>query len=304
LVAFLYHLRHNQAINPKGFRMSDGIVVTGATGNVGSAVVEELQNLSIPVRVALRNPDTATGLQGKGVEIVPFDFLNPATFAPTFAGQKRLLLVRPPALGNAKKEIIPALEAAVAVGIHQIVFLSVQGAERNRFIPHAHIEAWIRASGVNYTFLRAGFFMQNLATTHRAEIRDLDEIAVPMGTAKTAFVDTRDVAAVAVKAFTQPDSAKPAYTLTGSEALDYSQIAAMLSTELGRTIRYPNPSLFTFIRRQRAAGHPWDFVFVMVGLYMATRFGGAPTLTHDVAQVLGRPPILFEQFARDYREVW
>lgn len=284
--------------------MSHGIVVTGATGTVGSAVVAELQQMGISVRVAVRTPEKVRHSGNEGVELVPFDFLNPSTFAPTFAGQKRFFLVRPPALGNAKKEIIPALQAAVAAGVEQIVFLSVQGAERHRFIPHAHIETWIRASEVKYTFLRAGFFMQNLATTHRPDIRDHDEIIVPMGNAPTAFIDTRDVAAVATRALTQPESAQPTYTLTGSEALDYSQVATMLSTELGRTIRYNNPSLFTFIRRQRAAGHSWDFVFVMVGLYMATRFGGASTLTNDVAQVLGRPPILFEQFARDYRGAW
>jgi uncharacterized protein YbjT (DUF2867 family) len=284
--------------------MGDSIVVTGATGNVGSAVVQELRTMGIPVRVAVRNPEMVRHSGNEGVDLVPFDFLNPATFAPTFAGQKRLLLVRPPALGNAKKEIIPALQAAVAEGIQQIVFLSVQGAERNSFIPHAHIEKWIQGASIGYTFLRAGFFMQNLATTHRAEIRDYNEIIVPMGSAKTAFVDARDVAAVAAQALTQPEATQQAYNLTGSEALDYTQVAAALSTELGRTIRYTDPSLFTFIRRQRAAGHPWDFVFVMVGLYMATRFGGAPTLTNDVAQVLGRPPILFEQFVRNYRGVW
>lgn len=284
--------------------MSHGIVVTGATGNVGGAVVAELEQIGIPVRVAVRTPERVRRSGNEGIDFVPFDFLNPSTFAPTFAGQKRLFLVRPPALGNAKKEIIPALQAAVAAGVEQIVFLSVQGAERNRFIPHAQIEAWIRAEGVKYTFLRAGFLMQNLATTHRAEIRDHDEIIVPMGNATTAFVDVRDVAAVATRALIQPESAQPVYALTGSEALNYSQVAAMLSAELGRTIRYPNPSLFTFIRRQRAAGHPWEFVFVMVGLYMATRFGGAPTLTNDVAQVLGRPPIQFEQFARDHRGMW
>jgi len=184
------------------------------------------------------------------------------------------------------------------------VFLSIQGVEQNRMVPHFKIEAAIRELGFDYTFLRASFFMQNLRTTYQAEIRDHNEIAVPVGKSKTSFVDVRDLGAVAVRALTEPGYQNKQYTLTGSEALDYEQVAAFLSDALGRTIRYTRPSVISFVAKQLAQKHPLDYTIVLAGLYTITRFGNASEVTHDVQTLLGRPPILFKQFANDYRAAW
>ena len=146
--------------------------------------------------------------------------------------------------------------------------------------------------------------MQNLSTTHRAEIRDHDEIAVPVGNGKTGFVDVRDIAAVAVRALTYPVTENHAYTLTGGAALDYYQAAETLSHALGRTIRDSNPSLLSFVCRQVFAGRPLRFTLVMAALYTMTRLGNAAEVTADVRDLLGREPITLDQFAYDYRNCW
>jgi uncharacterized protein YbjT (DUF2867 family) len=280
------------------------ILVTGAPGNVGTEVVRELRKLGVPFRVGARNPEKANKILGEDIDIVYFDFLKPETYTQTFEGVERLFLVRPPLLSNVQRDIAPAIWAAVGAGVKHIVFLSIQGVEQNHVVPHYKIEQLILQTGVHYTFLRASFFMQNLTTTHVAEIRDHSEIVLPVGNAKTSFIDVRDIATVAVCTLTEEGHMDKKYTLTGAEALDYDQVARKLSAALERPIRYTNPSIFTFIRGQMAQGQKLMFVLIMTALYTITRFGNAKEVTPDVQRILGRSPILFDQFAEDHRVYW
>jgi uncharacterized protein YbjT (DUF2867 family) len=283
--------------------MSSTILITGATGTVGEAVVRQLQDQQIDCRVAVRQPDRAQALFGDRVEAVQFDFLDSATFPSTFDGITRLFLVRPPALSDVK-QIAPALAAAKAAGVEQVVFLSLLGVERNRIVPHAAIERYIQELELPFTFLRAGFFMQNLSTTHREDIQQRDDIFLPAGSGKTSFIDARDIAAVAVLALTKPGHTSKAYPLTGNQALDYFQVAEILTEVLDRPIRYSRPGLLKFIWTMRDRGLSLDFVLVMAGIYTTTRFGLAKTITPNVKQLLGRSPISLRQFVEDYQSVW
>jgi uncharacterized protein YbjT (DUF2867 family) len=284
--------------------MSAEILVTGAPGNVGSEVVKGLQAQGIPFRIGAFDVDMARQAHGDDLDVTHFDFLKPDTFAPTFDGIKRLFLVRPPALADVPKEIAPALQAGLDAGVKQIVFLSLQGVESQRVVPHYKIEQFILSSGADYTFLRASFFMQNLSTALRQEIRQQRTITVPVGKGKTSFIDVRDIGAVAVLALTGDTLYKKTPTLTGSEALDYYQVAEIMTRELGIPIRYTNPNPVSFFFRQTRTGSKLDYAFVTTMLYTITRFGNAKTVTPDVEQLLGRPPIPFEQFVRDFRTVW
>ena len=176
------------------------ILVTGATGTVGSVVCRELESQSVPVRAAVRTPDQFGGIAD---ETVRFDFTDPTTYHETFAGVDSMFLVRPPALSRVRRDIVPALAAAVGAGVDHVVFLSVIGADRNPLVPHARIESWLDESGIETTYLRASFFMQNLLTEHRREI-EAGELRIPAGRGETSFVDARDVAAVGAKALTEP----------------------------------------------------------------------------------------------------
>jgi uncharacterized protein YbjT (DUF2867 family) len=283
--------------------MSSTILVTGATGTVGQAVVQQLQQQQIGCRVAVRQPERVPAWFGDRIEAVRFDFLDPSTFAAAFSGITRLFLVRPPALSQIQ-QIAPALDAAKAAGVKQIVFLSLLGVERIRVVPHAAIERYIQQLDMPYTFLRAGFFMQNLSTTHRDDIRLHHDLFVPAGNGKTSFIDARDIAAVAAVALTQPGHTPKIYTLTGNESFTYFQVAEMLTKALDRPIRYSHPSLFKFIRVMQTRGLPLDFILVMAGIYTTTRFGWADRITPDVERLLGRSPISLQQFIHDHQSVW
>ncbi|MFW5709632.1 MAG: SDR family oxidoreductase [Chloroflexota bacterium] len=284
--------------------METRILVTGAPGNVGTEVVKGLIKKGAPLRIGAYSVEGARQTFGDEVEIVHFDFLKPETFRQTFAGVDRLFLVRPPALSNVERDIAPAIWAAVGAGVKHIVFLSIQGVENNKVVPHYKIEQLVLQTGVSHTFLRASFFMQNLSTTHRSEIRDTNEIAVPVGKAKTSFIDARDIAAVAVRALTESGHENQRYTLTGSEALDYHEVAGKLSQVLNRPIRYTNPSVVKFLISQLRNGNRIGYALVVTALYTITRFGNAAKVTDEVHHILDREPISFDQFARDYKDAW
>ena len=216
-----------------------------------------------------------------------------------------MFLLRPPAIADVDGVIVPALRAAAAAGVRHVVFLSIQGAERNRLVPHRTIEDALRQSGMAWTFVRAAYFMQNLSTTHVADIREHDEVFIPAGRrSRTAHVDARDVAAVAARALVEPGHEGRAYEPTGPAALTYDEIAGMLTRELGRPIRYADPGMLAFWHRLRRRGMPRGMIGVMLGIYTAARMGLADGLSDDVARLTGRPPIPMEQFIHDTRDAW
>jgi uncharacterized protein YbjT (DUF2867 family) len=280
------------------------IMVTGATGNVGLEVIRLLQEHDCHICAAVRNPDQAKQILGNNIDFVQFDFTNSDTWANAFERVNKLFLVRPPNLANVRKQIAPVLNAAKLSGVEQVVFLSIQGAERNPIVPHSKIERYIKQLSIPATFLRAGFFMQNLNTIHREDIKTRGELFMPAGNGITSFIDVRDIAAVAVRALIEDGHSSRAYTLTGSEALTYYKVAEIFTEVLGKSIRYANPSVLNFIFQMRARGLPMSYVLVMVGIYTTARLGLASGITSDTEQLLGHPPLTMRQYVEDYREFW
>ncbi|QJW90949.1 SDR family oxidoreductase [Spirosoma taeanense] len=288
------------------------ILITGATGNVGLETLRALMthpNKSrFEVLAGVRNPalaQAAMKVQPDG--FARLDFSNEQLFDAALAGVNRVLLVRPPKLVDIGRYFKPFVEAMQRAGVRQVVFLSVQGVENNPVVPHHKLEKLIVEAGLGFTFLRPGFFMQNLCSAHRDEIRLRNEIFVPAGNGRTSFIDVRDVAAVAALVLSSPtrEHLNRGYELTGSEALTYGEVAQILSRVLARPITYRDPSIPQFIWRKWRKEHvPLGFTMVMVALYTASKLGKAVSQTSETEQLLGRRPILLRDFAEDYRAAW
>ena len=275
------------------------ILVTGATGTVGSQVVRELEAGTTTVRAASRNPAAARGAVD-AEEYVDFDFGRPETWGAALADFDRLFLVRPPELSNVDP-ILAFLDAAERSGVDHVVALSVLGAEKNPLLPHRRIERHIEASGLGYSFLRASFFMQNFLTDHQQDVLG-GEISVPAGNGETSFVDARDVAAVAAFALKSEAHRRVAYDLTGPAALTYHEVARIFTNVLDRPITYSAPSLPTFAWQRYRDGTPLGKVIVMCGIYTTARLGFAGRVTTDVERLLGREPLDFTTFVAEYAD--
>jgi uncharacterized protein YbjT (DUF2867 family) len=282
------------------------VLVTGATGNVGSQVVELLLTAGVAVRAAAADLESVRARFGDRVEAVALDFTDASTWGAAYTGVQRMFLMRPPHLGKPKTQMLPSLEAAKAAGVEHVVLLSLQGAEHNTVVPHHALEVWLRESGLSWTFVRAAFFMQNLTTTHLTDVRDRGMIMVPAGDGATAFVDVRDVAAIATDALLHPvQHHNASWTPTGPQALTYAQIATTLTDVLGRPIRYPRPGLLRYARHARTVlGMPWGMVGVTCAIYTIARLGRAGGLTDDVHTVTGNQPTSFRDFAERESTTW
>ncbi len=277
--------------------MKNKILVTGATGNVGSEVINSLILTKSDVFAAIYSNKNAGTLK-KGVHTVTLDFENPATFKAALVGIDKVFLVRPPQMGD-PKQLYPFIDACKTANIKQIVFLSLLGVQHNPLAPHGYIEKYIIKSGISYVLLRCSFFMQNLSTTHAYDIKKFNEIIVPAGRGKTSFIDIRDIGYVAAKILSQTNNTNKAYDLTGAEALDYYEVATILSQVLRRKINYTNPSSKVFGQRMLSEGIPKAFVTVMKGIYLVAKLHLAGKITGDFETITGRKPITFLQFAKD-----
>lgn len=284
--------------------MASPILVIGALGNVGVEVVKELILKGITVRAADIDIEKIKSKFGSAVEPVHFDFSKPETYKNTFAGVEKMFLMRPPQISDVKRYMFPAIDSAKAAGVKHVVFLSLIGIENTKFVPHYKVEQHLKEVNLQTTFLRASFFMQNLNTTHRIEIKERNEIFIPVGNAKTSFIDVRDIATVVALSLTQEGHAGKNYDLTGNEALDYWQVSKILSKVLGREIKYKNPNLIYFFILILQRGIPFMFALVQTGLYASTRFGMADVVTSEVEKLTSRQPISFQQYAQDYKEFW
>jgi len=279
------------------------ILVTGGSGNVGSAVVNDLRVRRIPFRIGARHPDT-TGARD-GVEAVAFNFLDPNTFQPAVRGCNAVFLLRPPAISDTRRTLNPFVDVARAEGVRQIVFISVAGAADNPLVPHHAVEQHLRHGPESWTIVRPGFFAQNLGVAYRADIIQDNRLFVPAGRGRVAFVDVRDVAHVAVNALIDPASHQSqTYTLTGSEPLSFADAAGILSRETARVIRYQPASIPAYCVHLRRRGMPFAQVLVQAILHVGIRFGQAETVNETLASLLVRPPRTLHEYVRDHRSLW
>lgn len=274
------------------------IFITGATGRVGAAIIAAL-GPEIEVRGALRDK---TGPDGR-TQWVRFDFADPAGFADALAGINAVFLMRPPQITKAAT-FAPFLAAMQERQIRRIVMLSVAGADRNPLIPHHAIEKLVKTPDFDWTILRPSDFMQNLETVHADGIRYFNEIAVPAGNGRSAFIDVADIGAVGARVLVDPGHAGMAYHLTGPQALSFGDVAAILTEVLGRPITYRSAGILRFVRDQTAVGTPLSMALVMSALYTIQRFGGAAAVTPDLEQVLHRKPTDFRSYAARQRGIW
>ena len=278
------------------------ICITGAGGTVGREVVKQLKLAKVPSRAAYFSKEKVEAALAEGIDAVIIDYNQPETLRTAFQGCDKLFLLGPNALNQTQLEL-NAVEAAKAVGVQRIVKQSVMGAEDEAFslaLLHRPVEKAIESSGMAWTFLRASSFMQNVVTFMSETIRAESAFYSASVEAKITHVDVRDIAAVAVKALTEPTHAGQAYTLTGPEALTYDDLAQELSAVLGRSISHISLPPEDLKHGMLAEGMPEAIADRMLDLERYYREDQASRITKDIQQVTGYEPRRFAQYIRDY----
>jgi uncharacterized protein YbjT (DUF2867 family) len=272
------------------------ILVTGGTGRVGRHVVAGLLERGMAVRVLTRDPERARDLLGDGAELVKGDFTKPATLAQAVAGVERVYLVTPGAPDQVEQER-NVVEAARRGGVSHIVKQSVIGASVESPSAlvrwHAEAERVVEASRLSYTFVRPTLFMQLAAELVGAD----GAIYSSVGEARLSFVDTRDVAAVAIAGLTSRWHEGKTYTVTGPEALTWREAAARLSST-DRPVRYvPVPE--EAARQSLASFMPEWRVEPTLEFNREIAGGLMDAITGAVEAVTGTRPRSFADYVRD-----
>lgn len=264
------------------------VLVTGARGNVGREVVR------------------ACAAAGFDVHAPKLDFLDRATWPAALDGAAYLFLMRPPPIGDMRATLIPFVDEALARGVEHMVFLSVAGADRMKWVPHRKVELHLAAGNASWTVLRPGFFAQNLGDAYRRDIVEDDRLYVPAKDGRVAFVDVRDAGDITARIFGNPrDFRGAALTLTGPEALPFAEVAALLTATLGRPIRYVPatiPGYALHLRRRRRMS--WTQIVVQTVLHVGLRRGDAERVDPTVERILGRPARTLAGYIADHAALW
>ena len=270
--------------------MTSTILVTAATGNVGSVVAELLPARDVHLRTLPREPRP----------------LDPATLASVTDGVDAIFL----ACGNVPEQVdfeCAVIDQAARAGVRRIVKLSAQGADPQAAVAywrwHAQIEQHLRASGVPSVVLQPSFYMSNLfaATEH---VRQHGMLFAPAGDAAITMVHPADVAAVATVALTTDGHDGRTYLVTGPEAVTYAQVAADLSAATGRPVGYAAVPPEAAREPLAASGLPHFVVDQLLEVFAALRRGEQTRLTDTVQRLTGRSPQTFATWAATYADAF
>ena len=276
------------------------VLVTGATGNTGAALLTYLAERGTSVRAMVRKQSDAAKLP-EGVTAVVADFDNAGSLAAALHGTSRAYLVTPSS-EQAQAQQLRFADLAVQAGVQHLVVLSQLAADEHspvRFLRyHAAVERYVQNLGIDYTFLRPNLYFQGLLAFTGSIAAD-NRFYAPIGDATVSAVDVRDIAAVAAAALTETGHERQTYPLTGPAALTHTEIAAALSAALGRAITFVDVSPHAFARSLEGILPPWQVAGLLED-YAHYSLGEAATITPIVEQVTGKPPTDVAQFARDY----
>jgi uncharacterized protein YbjT (DUF2867 family) len=275
------------------------VLVTGATGRVGRAVVGQLIDAGVPVRALTRRPEAAA--LPTNVEVVTGDLTVPESLDAGLRGVSAVFLVwtAPPATAAAVVE-------RLATHARRVVFLSSPHQTPHPFfqqpnpmaVLHADIEQLIAAAGVGSTIIRPGMFASNVLFWWAPAIRADGVVRWPYGAAETAPVDDRDVAAVAARTLYEDGHAGGDYVLTGPQSLSQAEQVSIIGDVVGRRITFVDLSPEEF-RTETEGSWPRPVVDMLLAAWGAT-MGRPAFVTSTVSGILGSAPRSFRQWAADH----
>ena len=279
------------------------ILITGATGNIGQAVIKWLfrQDADHQIFAAVRDVNRAKEQFSEypDLEYRIFDFEQAYTFSDALKGIDAVFLLRPPHISDVQTFIEPLIKEIDAARINQVMFLSVQGAEKSKIIPHHKIENLIESEELDYIFLRPSYFMQNLTTTLAEDIRDRHKIILPAGDAVFNWVDVENIGEAAAVLFDRFHEYKNrALEITGYENENFQHAADLISDLTDKNIVYENKNPVSYYLMKRKQNVSRGMIMVMIMLHFLPRFQDEPEISTLYEDLTGKKPTTLEEFIK------
>lgn len=286
------------------------ILLTGATGNIGTELVKKLAATdNVLVRAAVRSAHKADTIRALGAEVVEMDMRNPKTFPAAFHEVHKVFILTP--FTNDFDEMTRTLcDAAVQAGtVTYIVKQSVIGAREEAPLHasrlHARAEKYIEATGIPFTFIRPTAFAQQFAGGFPWLYQQGDDtFYLPIGEGKVAWIDVRDIATLAAHSFTTPGHEGKIYNITGPAPVSCAEVAEMVSSVTGRSMTYVDMPMETYTQRMAAFGADQYTIDQMTIIFGDMKEGWLAHVSNEFEQATGQKSIPFADFVRDYAAVW
>ena len=278
------------------------ILITAPTGKVGSEIARSLIKLNIPFIAAGRDNNKIVSSLGSGFEFRHFDVNKADTYGAMMDEVERMFLLGTEGIDSVTKwEKI--IDQAVLQKVKHIVFLSSLGAEFVPNRPQRLIELYLQQSGIAFTILRPNFFFQNFSTDDAPSIRN-GEIFLPCDDGKISFVDTRDIAAVALAALLTQALNSKTVPITGPASIDHFEVASIFSEVLNKRVTYVNPTNEKYAASLEKEGADQNLISSLLWLYDTVKKNQWAPVHTDFENFIGRKPIELSAFVKDYKEVW
>ena len=277
------------------------ILITGATGNIGYEVIRFLIKIDSPNKIiaGVRDIDKAKTVfeDNPKLDYVHFDFEDFETFDNALSGIDKVFLLRPPHISDIETYFKPLISKIKEKNINQIVFLSVQGAEKSKVIPHNKIERLINEYGLDFIFLRPSYFMQNLTTTLIKDIQIKREIILPAGNAKFNWIDIENIGEVGAILLDKFDDYKnQAIEITGLENENFAKVTELINNSLDNPIEYINVNPLRFFKIKKREGLAKGMIIVMILLHFLPRFQKEPKISDFYERLTGKKPTDLKTF--------
>jgi NAD(P)H dehydrogenase (quinone) len=269
------------------------IVVTGATGKLGRLVVEGLLQ-KVPaatVVAAVRSPEKAAALAARGVQVRHADYARPETLATALAGAEKVLLISSSEVGRRAAQHAAVIAAAQAAGVALLAYTSILHAEHARLAlagEHAATERALRASGLGWTFLRNGWYLENY-TEHLGPALAHGALVGCAGNGRIAAAARADYAEAAVAVLTGPDQAGRIHELAGDVPFTMAELAAELSRQAGKPIAWRDLPPEAYRDVLASAGVPAPFAALLVDADLGITRGELDDATGTLRRLIGRP---------------
>ena len=283
------------------------ILITGTTGTVGSAVLEEVHKSGKPFRAMARSDSDARKLPA-GTATVIGDFADKQSLGRALAGVNTLFLVCSPIPQLVELES-KVIDACVEHGVRHVVLNSALGAgDYPKSFPswHRQVEDKLKSSRLGYTILRPNSFMQNIVAYNAPSIRGQGAFYAAMGNAKVSLIDVRDLGAAAAKTLLEPEAhAGKTYELNGPEAVSYTEVAARISRITGRSVQFVDIPEEAQRKAMADLGMPeWQVTALLELQQYYSKLGKGGEVDDTLRQVLGGAPRTLDHFLEENKDAF